>query len=110
MRCVPLTATLCMPLLCAYRVHLAINYVNNEGETRCFTCGTAVYSDCFEHGIFFPQHLFPKCLITNMLGGSFFALNPQMKSVAAAASMLSSQLTQLLWRAAVSVPDSCKLQ
>lgn len=60
MRCVPLTATLCMPLLCAYRVHLAINYVNNEGETRRFTCGTAVYSDCFEHGIFFSPAPFPK--------------------------------------------------
>lgn len=90
-------------------MHLPISYVNNEGETRRFTCGTVVYSDCFEHGIyFFPQHLFPKCLITNMFGWSFSALNPQMRSVAAL--LLSSQLTQLLWRAVVSGPDSWKLQ
>lgn len=48
-----------MPILCAYPMHLPINYVNNEGEMRHFTWGTAVYSDCFEHGIFFSS-TFPK--------------------------------------------------
>lgn len=109
MRCVPLTATLCMPLLCAYHMHLAINYVNNEGKQGASLVAQLFTVIALSMVFFFPQHLFPKCLITNMLGWSFFALNPQMKSVAAA-FLLLLQLTQLLWRAVVSVPDSCKLQ
>lgn len=54
--------------------------------------------------VFFFPAPFPKCLITNMLSWSFFALNPQMESVTA--WMLPLQLTRLIWRAVVSVPDS----